>query len=230
MSVFRFLQESTEYATRFDQLNLKKTKKDDNKRGGRGGGRGGGCASGHDTGRGRGTTGRGRGRGRGRGKAVMEEQTDWEQNWDGPWDADDWRAWTWSHPRGSEAWEAEPPAEAEDDEDDDDEPPKAKKGKKPKPAKAKAKAKARAKAKASDKAKRKQEPDDGEVAPAKPAAKAGKAEVKTFARRYRPSRDFFAVRWDCLRAAFQATIQPKIETAPGYHEDWTGFASKCCRL
>ena len=194
--------------TRFDQLQLKKTKKDENPRGGRGG-RGG-----------RGRAGRGRGRGRGQGHpeeacddAPAEEEWDEDWSWkrDQHWGAAEWAAWY-------ESWE-------EQDDAASNEP---KKPKKDKPA-PKAKSKSRApKAKAGSKgkgkvpkssAKRKVKDEDEAEKPVSKGSRDNEDGPKTFARRYRPQRPILAHRWDCLKAAFQNHVQPHIPSAPGVHED-----------
>ena len=229
------LQDSENFATRMDQLKLRKNKKDENTRGGRGRGRGGGRADDGGCQKASSAAGRGRGRGRGGRGRGNPAPVDWESNWEGPWDEDEWRAWNWSVPQ----------AEAcEEDAELEEEPDNAKKNKatkdKTKVAKCKAKAKAKAKTKgkagknAATKAKRKStsagnEADDGGE-DAVPVSKTSRTEdatgnkgPKTFARRYRPQREVPGVRWDAMKAAFQSIIQPKIPTAPGTYEDWIGW-------
>ena len=104
----------------------------------------------------------------------------------------------------------------------------------------KAKAKPKAKAGAARKNKRKgtnaeeDEDDDNDGEDKAPVAKSSRKsladikqeakEPKTFARRYRPQRDFPGARWDAMKSAFQSIILPKIDGAPGVHEDWSGPA------
>ena len=100
------------------------------------------------------------------------------------------------------------------------------KGKAP-AAKAKAKGKAKSKAKGKSKAAKRKAPDtdddeegedENEASPGNDADDGdGELGVKTFARRYRPSREGPAARWDALKEAFINVIRPKTDT-PSKHE------------
>ena len=188
-------QELEKQTTRLEQLQIKATIKDANKKGKNG--------DGDDSarGRGRGRGGRGRaagacasGRGRGRGRGRRNDE--WE-DWDSLFSPDEWEEWL--------RWKSQWPAEPAEHEQEAEEPPVVSgKGKK---AKALPKEKAQANEKEeipaeSEKKKRKSEPmqdDNGNDE---------EHENATFARRYQPAREFPAARWRALREAFNHHVRP----------------------
>ena len=106
-----------------------------------------------------------------------------------------------------------------DDLEANEEPPKKKQKKTSKP-KAKAKAKGKSKAKAKGKV------PDNEPAKGEDAEANDEDSKATFARRYRPAREFESARWLAMRAAFNGYIAPHVST-PCAYEEWVAKSYIC---